>query len=921
MNQSVVPRFATWIAAPLRARRPRLGDWMVFIALAICVLSYVTFDRQKQHILLSAQKNLASIADLKAGEITHWRKERIDDAVALTESTRLATIFEDWLRAGAPANAEREWMLTRLGVMQRSQNYTALSLLDTQGMPRLSLDAKLHSDGYVKHLAVQAMRSDQVFMSDLHLGSSGTPEIDLIAPLRSGSDKEARVVGALYFEIDPARFLFPLIQTWPTESQTAETLLVRREGNQVLFLNPLRHRDDRAMTLQLPLGNSDLPAAQAAQGKTGFINSKDYRGKPVATYLRQIPGTGWAMVSKIDEDEIYAPVRQLALWTSGITLLLLGASFAMFWLQMHRIQLVARNRQLRQEKKLLGQRFEDLSRFANDIFFLTDESSRIVEVNDQAIQVYGYPRAEMLQMHSANLRAAEASPQFNADWQTVLAQGHANYETVHRRKDGSSFAVDVSARVLHLEHGRFVQIILRDISKRKATEQRLHYLAYYDDLTGLPNHTLFNDHLCQAMATADRHQKLVGILFMDLDDFKIVNDTLGHESGNTLLRAVASRLKTCFREGDTIARFGGDEFAVVLADMSHVDDASNVAQKIKTTFEPPFDIDGHEIFVTLSIGITLYPFDDNDTIHLLRNADTAMYQAKAMGRGNFQFYSVELTQRAQKRMALETGLRHALERNEFVLHYQPQMDLKTGHMIGVEALIRWMQPGQGMVSPAEFIPVAEESGLIVPIGEWVLRTACAQAKTWQDQGFHQLLMAVNLSSRQFSQGHLVELVKTVLQDTGLLPQYLELEITESILMDESDSTVLSALNEFKQMGITLSIDDFGTGYSSLSYLKRFPIDKLKIDQSFVHGITSNPENASLIQAIIAMARSLRLTVIAEGVETEEQYDHLHHHDCDQMQGYFFSRPLPAEQIGDLFKATYRMQTGTQKNKQLPLSFS
>lgn len=920
MNQSSRPRFVKRLEAPFQGEFPRLLVLMVLIAGAIGVLGYVTFQQHKHNIELSAQKNLAGIAELKADEITRWRKQRIDEAVALTESTKLVTIFEDWLRAGAPANADRQWMLARLGAIKRSQNYSTLILIDSQGVPRLSLNDELQGNDYRKQIALQAMNSRQVIMSDIHPGSSGKQEIDLVAPLLSGSGDNTRAVGTLYFEVDPVRFLFPLIQTWPAESRTAETLLVRREGDQVLFLNQLRHRSDTAMTFRLPIDTPNLPAAQAVQGKTGFFSGTDYRGHQVAAYLRQIPDTGWAMVSKIDEDEIYAPVRQLALWTSGVTLLLLGASFAVFWAQMHRAQLAARNRQLRLEKKMMGNRFEDLSKFANDIFVLMDENNRILEVNEQAVEAYGYSREELLQMHGADLRTAEQAAQHSADWKILLSQGHANYETVHRRKDGSRLFVDISSRVLNLDHGRFVQAILRDISKRKETEKRLHYLAYYDDLTDLPNRTLFTDRLCQAIAATGRHQKLVGVMFMDLDHFKNVNDTLGHEVGDTLLRAVAARLKACFRESDTVSHFGGDEFAVVLTDISNTDDAALIAKKILKAFVAPFEIDGNELFVTFSIGITLYPIDDDNSLDLLRNADAAMYHAKAKGRGNFQFYSAELTYRAQKRMALETGLRHALERAEFVLHYQPQVDLKTGQIVGVEALIRWEQPGKGMMSPAEFIPVAEASGLIVPIGEWVLRTACAQAKAWQDQGLPKLLMAVNLSSRQFVRGHLVELVSTVLQETGLSPQCLELEITESILMDGTDSAVLSTLNEFKHMGITLAIDDFGTGYSSLSYLKRFPVDKLKIDQSFVRGITHNPEDASVVQAIIAMAHSLRLTVIAEGVETEEQHDHLHYHDCDQMQGYFFSRPLPAEHIPELFNARYRLKIGADTDIQLQLSF-
>jgi diguanylate cyclase (GGDEF)-like protein/PAS domain S-box-containing protein len=904
VDEDAKPRLIKRVETSFQTEFYRLIAMTVLIALAIGVLGYVTFGKHKQNIELGAQKNLAGIADLKVNEIVRWRKKQTDDAVMLTENTKLAAIFEGWLRAGAPANADRHWMLSRLKTMKRSQGYSTLGLFDPQGKARLFLDDNDEDSDYRQQLTLQAITSRKAFMSDLHLGSSGKPELDLVAPLLFEDRGRVHVVGALYFEIDPAQFLFPLIQSWPSESETGETLLVHRGNDQEpYYLNELRHRSGTALKLKLPLDIPNLPATMAAQGKTGFVNGLDYRGHQVVANLRRIPDTDWAMVSKIDEEEIYAPVRQLALWTSGVTLLLLSAGFAVFWMQMRRVQLAARNRQLRFEKKVLGKRFEDLSKFANDIFLLTDENGRFIEVNDKALETYGYSRKEMLQMCGADMRTAEMADQFSADWQATLAQGRANYETVHRRKDGSSFAVDVSARVLHLDHGKFVQTILRDISKRKDAEQRLHYLAYYDELTGLPNRALFIDHLGKAMAMAERRQKIVGIMFMDMDHFKNVNDTQGHEVGDTLLRAVATRLKTCFREGDTVSRFGGDEFAVVLADMSHADDAAQVALKILKTFEAPFEIDGSDFFVTFSIGITLYPFDDGGSQALLRNADAAMYHAKAMGRGNFHFYSAELTHRAQKRMALETGLRHALEREEFVLHYQPKVNLKTGQVIGVEALIRWNQPGKGMVSPGEFIPVAEESGLIVPMGAWILHTACAQAKAWQDQGFSSLAMAVNLSSRQFAHGNLLELVKTTLQETGLSPHYLELEITESILMDGSDSAVLTTLREFKQMGVMLALDDFGTGYSSLSYLKRFPIDKLKIDQSFVRGLPGNLEDASIVLAIIAMAHSLQLTVIAEGVETKEQLDHLYSHNCDQMQGYFFSRPLSPERIAELLKAT------------------
>lgn len=877
----------------------RLIAVILLIAIIIAGGGYLIFEQQKQNIQRDAQRSLAGIAKLKVDQISLWRKGRLDDAVVLTEGTKIAATLDRWLKADAPNDADSRWMLARLSVMRHGGNYDYLGLLDLRGEIRLATNGELEHDTGLKVLALDAIRTHKVVISDLHLGDEDKPEIEIVAPLLRVERGRERAVGALYFHIDPAQFLYPLIQSWPSESHSAETLLVSREKGKDVYLNELRHRKGAALTFTLPNDISDLPGSKAALGQTGHTVGLDYRHHKVVAYMLPVPDSGWSMVAKIDEDEIYAPVRRLAYWSSGITLLMLGASFAVGWAEMRRSRLHAHNRALRLEKSMLTYRFEDLSKFANDIFFLMDEDGRIVEVNDKALDVYGYSREELLQMRGADLRTQEAAQQYRADWQTVMTEGHANYETVHRRKGGGSFPVDVSIRLLHLGHGRFVQSVLRDISKRKETEQRLHYLAYYDDLTGLPNRTLFIDHLGQAMSVASRRQQRVGVMLLDLDHFKNVNDTLGHGSGDILLHDVASRLKTCFRDGDTLSRFGGDEFAVILADMSRSEDAAQIALKILKTFELPFVLDGHEIFVGVSVGITVYPSDGQTSGDLMRNVDAAMYHAKEKGRGSFQFYSSELTERAQRRMDMESGLRRALERGEFVLHYQPQIDLNTGCIVGLEALVRWDRPGIGMVSPVDFIPVAEESGLIVPIGEWILRTACTQAKMWQDLGFPQMTMAVNISSRQFSGGHLVELVKSVLQETELAAKYLELEITESLLMDEADVKVLSSLEEFKQMGITMAIDDFGTGYSSLSYLKRFPIDKLKIDKSFVRGLPDNAEDTSLVQAIIAIARSLQLTVIAEGVETEEQKSHLRNLDCDQMQGYLFSRPLSSDRISEL----------------------
>jgi diguanylate cyclase (GGDEF)-like protein/PAS domain S-box-containing protein len=450
--------------------------------------------------------------------------------------------------------------------------------------------------------------------------------------------------------------------------------------------------------------------------------------------------------------------------------------------------------------------------------------------------------------------------------------------------------------------------ITRDITELKNSERRLKQLAHFDSLTDLPNRVQFIARLEQTMADADRNERLVGVVFLDLDRFKYINDSLGHGKGDMLLREVAIRLNGTIRRGDTVARLSGDEFALVLADMGHVDDAIHVAQKILDVFKQPFLVAGHELFVTASLGITLYPFDDQGAQELLRNADVAMYRAKESGKNNYQFYVAEMTAKATERLSLENDLRSALDRGELSLHYQPIADGKSGRVVGMEALLRWKHPVRGMISPAQFIPLAEETGFIIPIGEWVLRTACLQCRAWQKMGFPSLHVAVNLSSRQFHQRDLPASIYNILQETGLNPLYLDLEITEGLVMQQAESSI-NTLRELKAMDLRISIDDFGTGYSSLSYLKRFPIDVLKIDQSFVRDIPGDADDAAIASTIITMAHSLGLKVVAEGVETREQLNFMREHGCDSMQGYFLSKPLPVEQFESFLNSGARLAAG------------
>lgn len=470
-----------------------------------------------------------------------------------------------------------------------------------------------------------------------------------------------------------------------------------------------------------------------------------------------------------------------------------------------------------------------------------------------------------------------------------------------RTNDGTEIVVASQAELVKDANGHPELLVgtLLDVTERTRAEQEIHQLANYDILTGLPNRNLLHDRLQQAIVQAARSQGSVGILFLDLDRFKGINDSLGHRAGDELLRTVAERLRVCVRESDTLARIGGDEFVIILSMVADEDGISSAATKVLGIISEPFVIEGQELYLTASIGIAVYPNDGIDVQTLLKHADLAMYQAKDMDRNNFQFFSSDLNVKVMERMVLESSLRKALDRNEFQLYYQPQIDVQTGAVVGFEALLRWLHPELGMISPDKFIPLAEETGLILSIGEWVIRSACKQIKAWQERGLPPARMAVNLSGRQF-RSRLDDVVAAILLETGLDARWLELELTESILMRNAAEN-LQLLQALAAMGCSLSIDDFGTGYSSLSYLKHFPLGRLKIDRSFVRDITTNPDDMAIAKIIIDMAHNLKLQVTAEGVEDHDQFALLKSYGCNEMQGFLFSKPVPADKAAQLLR--------------------
>ena len=535
--------------------------------------------------------------------------------------------------------------------------------------------------------------------------------------------------------------------------------------------------------------------------------------------------------------------------------------------------------------------------------FITNPEPRIVSINNAFTDITGYSEDEVIGKNPSILHSGRHDKIFYQQmWQAIERDGCWRGEMQNRRKNGEIYTELLSINSCKSEHGEVVQYIgvFTDISSIKDTEHKLEYLAHHDPLTDLPNRLLCNARLEHELQAAKRHTLLVAVMFLDLDMFKNINDSLGHIIGDKLLRMVTARMSEHLRDEDTIARLGGDEFVIILGSLENRKDAAHFAEIILELFSMSFTVDGHEIFIGASIGISVYPDDAKDAETLLSNSDTAMYRAKEEGRNNYQFYTANLTSDAHERLSMETYLRHALEKNELVLHYQPQYSLSTGEMIAVEALIRWNHPEEGLIYPDKFIAVAEETGLIVPMGEWVIDTACRQLANWQQKDMPPLRMAINLSARQFWKPGLSDVVKNILIKTGIEPCQVDLELTESIIMRDAKTTI-DTLNEFHEMGFELSVDDFGTGYSSLSYLKRFPINRLKIDRSFVSDIAIEKNGDDMINSIIALGHCMGFQVLAEGVETEDQLNYLKEHGCDEVQGYLYSRPIPADELEILCK--------------------
>ncbi len=587
----------------------------------------------------------------------------------------------------------------------------------------------------------------------------------------------------------------------------------------------------------------------------------------------------------ICKDGSYLPVEFVCspMWENNI---MIGA--VVFFLD------ISERRLAEQKQKLASSVFENVL----EGLIVTDSECGIVSVNPAFTRITGFNEQDVIGQNPRILKSDQQTDEFyRLMWSTIEETGRWAGEIINRHKNGENYPYWLNITQLFNGNNEVTHFIgtYTDIRQLKASQQQLLHLAHHDALTHLPNRNLFNDRLHQAIKRAHREDCQVAILFLDLDHFKHVNDTLGHSLGDEMLRLVASRLQQQLREGDTVARLGGDEFIVLLDKLDETGDAALVARKLSGAFERPFVIEGRELYVGASIGISLYPEDGKDADTLVKNADVSMYKAKEMGRNNYQFYTEKLTRVSSEMLQIGSELRHALELGQMEVYYQPQVSLHKSKIYGAEALLRWNHPDLGMVSPAKFIPIAEESGLILSIGEWVLNQACMQAKLWHDENLPIGWVAVNISGVQVRRSGIVDVVNKALNDSGLPAHKLELELTESFIMGQAEHSI-DILNKLKQLGVSMSIDDFGTGYSSLSYLQRLPIDRLKIDQSFLVDVPQNENNAVIVRAIIALGQSLQLPIIAEGVETVEQQMFLNSTGCELAQGYLYSKPISATEF-------------------------
>ena len=836
--------------------------------------------------------------------------------------------------------------------MELTGPWDAILVLDKNGHPLIDLSEHSGHDETTHYplstIAFRAALSGGSYYSDLVVSDhTGKPTVIYAIPISAskegaqvnGKEEQARINGVIIGHLNWSAVHSVLGQIDPKD----QVHLFNRYGKVIAGRSGDKHQYHDEF-------GQFACVQQALRVKSaGYcINEQtEGYGASLAVYAPQqgvpgLQGKGWRLMLELPYDEVFAPVQRLAWTTATIitaALMLLAAIFLVGGRRIvspiHRLtegvrriakgdfaqRLAIHSRdelgdlassfnnmaEVMQKTTVSRDYVDNIIKSMMDSLVVVTPAGLIERVNQKTLNILGYKEDELIGKPADILFEEEEEEEEEeirfkgtgiAD---LIKKGMVtNIEKKYVTKDGRKVPVLFSGSTMHDADGEIQGLVCvaLDITERKQAEKHIEHLAYYDPLTDLPNRKLFSDRLTQNILRAKRNEQTLALLYIDLDHFKNINDSLGHPVGDMLLKAVAELLSENLRKSTTVSRLGGDEFAIIIEDISTPLDAINVADKVIDLLRTPLRFTEHEIFVSASIGIAIYPNDGGDFNALLKNADTAMYHAKKQGRNNYQFYSAEMNAELEKKMSIEAKLRRALDKDEFILNYQPQVDLEIGEITGVEALIRWYPDGSGPIPPAEFIPVAEETGLILEVDKWVMLTACTQMRHWHEVGFKNRRISVNISGFHFRRARILETVDTTLKETGLKPDCLEIEITESVLMENVEEAI-STLEQLRSRGIHIAVDDFGTGYSSLNYLKRLPINKIKIDRSFISDVTTDPDNAAITRTIIAMAQNLNREVIAEGVETKEQLDFLHAEGCNQVQGYYFAKPLSADAFNDL----------------------